>query len=126
MSISGGLAQLGEHLLCKQGVVGSIPSSSTRVQFSVELDLPYNLGLPHGNQHQSGLAANFGSLLPGCFVVDSGICSKSIGCSLTIHRVEISVVGGNCFMADRAANDNFFDCVNQTSISDQTESMKTA
>jgi hypothetical protein len=26
----GGLAQLGEHLLCKQGVVGSIPSSSTR------------------------------------------------------------------------------------------------
>ena len=25
----GELAQLGEHLLCKQGVVGSIPSSST-------------------------------------------------------------------------------------------------
>jgi hypothetical protein len=34
---SGGLAQLGEHLLCKQGVVGSIPSSSTTK-----------------NQHQSG------------------------------------------------------------------------
>ena len=28
----GGLAQLGEHLLCKQGVVGSIPSSSTNVR----------------------------------------------------------------------------------------------
>ena len=28
-TIHGGLAQLGEHLLCKQGVVGSIPSSST-------------------------------------------------------------------------------------------------
>ena len=27
---SGGLAQLGEHLLCKQGVNGSIPLSSTR------------------------------------------------------------------------------------------------
>lgn len=27
--MTGGLAQLGEHLLCKQGVVGSIPSSST-------------------------------------------------------------------------------------------------
>ena len=27
----GGLAQLGEHLLCKQGVVGLIPSSSTKV-----------------------------------------------------------------------------------------------
>jgi hypothetical protein len=25
----GGIAQLGEHLLCKQGVVGSIPSAST-------------------------------------------------------------------------------------------------
>jgi len=25
----GALAQLGEHLLCKQGVVGSIPTSST-------------------------------------------------------------------------------------------------
>ena len=26
---NGAIAQLGEHLLCKQGVVGSIPSSST-------------------------------------------------------------------------------------------------
>src|SRR3569832_1588061 len=29
LCMTGGLAQLGEHLLCKQGVVGSIPSSST-------------------------------------------------------------------------------------------------
>jgi hypothetical protein len=28
-SETGAVAQLGEHLLCKQGVVGSIPSSST-------------------------------------------------------------------------------------------------
>ena len=28
----GAVAQLGEHLLCKQGVVGSIPSSSTRLK----------------------------------------------------------------------------------------------
>ena len=27
--LDGGVAQLGEHLLCKQGVVGSIPISST-------------------------------------------------------------------------------------------------
>ena len=27
----GAVAQLGEHLLCKQGVVGSIPSSSTKI-----------------------------------------------------------------------------------------------
>ncbi len=26
--LCGGVAQLGEHLLCKQGVVGSIPSAS--------------------------------------------------------------------------------------------------
>jgi hypothetical protein len=32
MYVTGGLAQLGEHLLCKQGVVGSIPSSSTNPQ----------------------------------------------------------------------------------------------
>jgi hypothetical protein len=31
-ALDGGLAQLGEHLLCKQGVVGSIPSSSTTHQ----------------------------------------------------------------------------------------------
>jgi hypothetical protein len=29
IEVPGGLAQLGEHLLCKQGVVGSIPSTST-------------------------------------------------------------------------------------------------
>ena len=28
-AIIGGVAQLGEHLLCKQGVVGSIPVTST-------------------------------------------------------------------------------------------------
>ena len=33
--MTGGLAQLGEHLLCKQGVVGSIPSSSTNLQCAV-------------------------------------------------------------------------------------------
>ena len=33
--MTGGLAQLGEHLLCKQGVVGSIPSSSTNPQYGV-------------------------------------------------------------------------------------------
>ena len=28
----GGVAQLGEHLLCKQGVIGSIPFISTKAQ----------------------------------------------------------------------------------------------
>ncbi len=35
----GGLAQLGEHLLCKQGVVGSIPSSSTRSRVERKVDI---------------------------------------------------------------------------------------
>ena len=30
ITVSGAIAQLGEHLLCKQGVVGSIPTGSTR------------------------------------------------------------------------------------------------
>ncbi len=29
LAVLGAVAQLGEHLLCKQGVVGSIPSGST-------------------------------------------------------------------------------------------------
>ena len=31
----GAIAQLGEHLLCKQGVVGSIPTSSTMLAKSI-------------------------------------------------------------------------------------------
>ena len=30
IGVSGGIAQLGEHLLCKQGVSGSIPLISTK------------------------------------------------------------------------------------------------
>ena len=30
----GALAQLGEHLLCKQGVIGSIPIRSTNIPFA--------------------------------------------------------------------------------------------
>ena len=41
----GGIAQLGEHLLCKQGVVGSIPSTSTNLHAPKdgprELDVRY-------------------------------------------------------------------------------------
>ena len=36
IALNGGLAQLGEHLLCKQGVVGSIPSSSTKTIFDIK------------------------------------------------------------------------------------------
>ncbi len=33
----GALAQLGEHLLCKQGVVGSIPTGSTMFELYTEV-----------------------------------------------------------------------------------------
>lgn len=36
VEVPGGLAQLGEHLLCKQGVVGSIPTGSTMFEFVPE------------------------------------------------------------------------------------------
>jgi hypothetical protein len=39
----GAVAQLGEHLLCKQGVVGSIPISSTRALIlRVSVSMPQN------------------------------------------------------------------------------------
>ena len=37
IGVSGGIAQLGEHLLCKQGVNGSIPFISTRL-IQLEID----------------------------------------------------------------------------------------
>ena len=62
--MTGGLAQLGEHLLCKQGVVGSIPSSSTITSDILIAD-------------PSGAPRGFGQRF------------ARIGCrSLTIRRVE--------------------------------------
>ena len=40
--INGGIAQLGEHLLCKQGVIGSIPIISTKGEMNrANLDLTW-------------------------------------------------------------------------------------
>ena len=39
----GGVAQLGEHLPCKQGVMGSIPIISTKVSIQDGEKLPNNL-----------------------------------------------------------------------------------
>ena len=36
--LNGAVAQLGEHLLCKQGVSGSIPLSSTKVLVLMRVD----------------------------------------------------------------------------------------
>ena len=38
--LNGAVAQLGEHLLCKQGVSGSIPLSSTKVLVLMRVGYP--------------------------------------------------------------------------------------
>ena len=52
-SLIGGVAQLGEHLLCKQGVIGSIPFTSTnRLDGSEES--PYQSVRSLGKLEKSG------------------------------------------------------------------------
>ena len=46
----GGIAQLGEHLLCKQGVVGSNPSTSTN------FDWQFAMSSIYAESHSSGRA----------------------------------------------------------------------
>ena len=64
----GAVAQLGEHLLCKQGVVGSIPISSTSV--------------PQGRG--KGSAKRAGKVCARFALVFAA--SSDIGCSLTIGQ----------------------------------------
>ena len=55
-AIPGGLAQLGEHLLCKQGVVGSIPSSSTKQRKLLKIIAPQGAIIVGFTQYKSSLA----------------------------------------------------------------------
>ena len=113
-AIPGGLAQLGEHLLCKQGVVGSIPSSSTNkdsknfsskkllvwffrfCQCARILDYPFNTKV--ALQKAPSLLIDI---------------VRSIGCSLKIHRVESALLMETVRVtpADRAISNMKFDCV---------------
>ena len=72
----GAVAQLGEHLLCKQGVVGSIPSSSTNAPGA---RVTINEWRPRGQ----AAATPKGPLRSGF--------STGIGCSLTIGKKQTSV-----------------------------------
>ena len=67
---AGAVAQLGEHLLCKQGVVGSIPTSSTNVRKAGRGGAGSN-----GTQRQAARAP-FASGFQNCV----------IGCSLTMRK----------------------------------------
>ena len=46
----GAIAQLGEHLLCKQGVVGSIPTGSTRAD---ERRITLRIQVNETSEHQA-------------------------------------------------------------------------
>ena len=81
--IPGGLAQLGEHLLCKQGVVGSIPSSSTILQDDDTYLLGCLLGYDPGFNTKAALQE---AVLLLIAIV------RLIGCSLKIHRVESALL----------------------------------
>ena len=50
-NVTGALAQLGEHLLCKQGVIGSIPIGSTIAQAPSWI----SAAKPHGRQARPAL-----------------------------------------------------------------------
>jgi hypothetical protein len=78
----GGVAQLGEHLLCKQGVIGSIPFTST-----------IDCVVGHTSDQ----------------IIDL-LCVRSvlIGCrSLKIHRVESALLAEMCFMALPSCQQHF-------------------
>ena len=61
-SADGGVAQLGEHLLCKQGVIGSIPFTSTTTGGSVQA----GCGRP-GRRQNTGYRGGYGALCSGLF-----------------------------------------------------------
>ena len=52
IELDGAVAQLGEHLLCKQGVSGSIPLSST-ICFVLTLSRSYDRCAPDGPRHEA-------------------------------------------------------------------------
>ena len=71
----GAVAQLGEHLLCKQGVSGSIPLSSTK-SIGVETD-------------------------GKCLLKKKKFASTSVGCLFCIYREEkIDLEASRCWVFD--------------------------
>ncbi len=80
----GAVAQLGEHLLCKQGVVGSIPISSTRLRVGTGR-LPA-LGWP-GDLSVAG--AVLSCLLSARRCGRPRVESSELECSLTIGKVRV-------------------------------------
>jgi hypothetical protein len=81
----GGIAQLGEHLLCKQGVIGSIPIVSTTIVCRQTIP---SLALPSSGDNR--LLANDESR----FVCSDGLGSESIGLYRGMSRIRCDHVPG--------------------------------
>ena len=75
-SADGGVAQLGEHLLCKQGVIGSIPFTSTS-------NGGQRGGQAAGGRQESRAQGTVGVTVRYVLVF---LIRSSIGCSLTIWK----------------------------------------
>ncbi len=109
---NGGLAQLGEHLLCKQRVVGSNPSSSTnelpardRKQKTLVLEARVCRGMRSvlwtgslTNRKKSGSMPDKRGMFPGCIASTSSIARPRLGPEgprIRSYRVKrISACGG--------------------------------
>ncbi len=76
----GAIAQLGERLLCKQEVVGSIPSGSTSVR------LVHEIAVPWASQPGSPLREQWGSRVFDIVKRDSSVCSFGSGAWLDGRR----------------------------------------
>ena len=74
----GGVAQLGEHLLCKQGVIGSIPFTSTRTGGAS--------GNWAGRPGSVEKGRTEGTVKGAVSCVLVFLIRSSIGCSLTIWK----------------------------------------
>ena len=101
----GGLAQLGEHLLCKQGVVGSIPTSST-THFT-----QHRLFTVASRHRPKRLSRNRRAV---------SVCHASGSCSLTIHGKRIEIVDGKSAgvkACQTPCRQRYYDCVNRYSSS---------
>ncbi len=99
---NGALAQLGEHLLCKQGVIGSIPISST-IFLRSRMSGPSGLcsaGAPNGRRRAVALAVlRTGFLFLETFILEKKVCTAfavlfCIHCEEKIVSESCSIVAG--------------------------------
>ena len=97
---SGGIAQLVEHLLCKQGVIGSNPFASTsfgavgccgwwRGTTNCSGGVFRSVRSPVGDRHESGLAKETGRSLTLWICVNQGLGRAPVRFGLVRGRLDL-------------------------------------